>query len=161
MILLMIHLLITLLTATFRPGLKKVGFVSYPRSGNTWFRRILERATGTAIGSLVGFTSAKNSCCSLPGVLTGSVYWDKLLVQSGLLGEGKNEGVLMVKDHWPIQFYYLHPKVVDWADCIIHIVRNPFKSIESYYHYTYSGYTHTQSQAIDRTSSNFRCLALS
>ena len=64
----------------FDPALPATALASYPGSGNTWVRALLEGATG---------------------VLTGSVYVDPSLVNAGFLGEGATERVLAVKTHWP------------------------------------------------------------
>ena len=76
---------------------------SYPGSGNTWFRLLLEETTG---------------------VYTGSSYCDVLLLRSGHYGEGiKSSNVIAVKSHNRFQ--------ADNKRAIIYIVRNPFHAILS------------------------------
>ena len=58
-----------------------VALVSYPGSGNTWVRGLLERATG---------------------ICTGSVYCDNWLRMHGFRGENIRSGaVLVTKTHYP------------------------------------------------------------
>ena len=64
----------------FEQALPATALASYPGSGNTWARALLEAATG---------------------ILTGSAYVDAALVHAGFLGEGATERVLAVKTHWP------------------------------------------------------------
>ena len=52
------------------------------------------------------------------------------------------------QDHWPFDFSG-GKKVLGWASHIVWLIRNPFKSVESYYHYLYSGYRHSVTQEID------------
>lgn len=76
---------------------KRVALASFPRSGNTWLRYMVEEATG---------------------ILSGSIYRDKIL-QRG------SEGVV-IKTHDLDAFRYTHA---------IHLIRNPFDAILSYFHY--------------------------
>ena len=64
----------------FEQALPATALASYPGSGNTWARALLEAATG---------------------ILTGSAYVDAALVHAGFLGEGATERVLAIKTHWP------------------------------------------------------------
>ena len=75
---------------------------SFPGSGNTWVRLLIEE---------------------LSGIFTGSIYHDTRLVQTGMLGEGvKTEHAIVVKCH----------RIVDEPfGAIIAIVRNPFHAIIS------------------------------
>ena len=46
--------------------------------------------------------------------------------------------------------------MLGWASHIVWLIRNPFKSVESYYHYLYSGYRHSVTQEIDSMCFPFR-----
>ena len=76
---------------------KRVALASFPRSGNTWLRALVEEATGE---------------------LSGSVYNDNIMPRG-------REGVI-VKTHELDSHQYTHA---------IHILRNPFDAIESYFHW--------------------------
>lgn len=78
-------------------GKMRVALASYPRSGNTWVRILIEEATGLASGSL---------------------YQE----QDGIL-ERSSEGVV-IKTHSLDSYRYTHA---------VHLVRNPFDAIESFY----------------------------
>jgi hypothetical protein len=76
---------------------------SYPGSGNTWVRLLMEE---------------------LSGIFTGSSYHDSKILDTGMLGEGqKLEHVIAVKYH----HLYNEPLM----DVIIAIVRNPFHALLS------------------------------
>jgi hypothetical protein len=64
-------------------GHVRVALSSFPGSGNTWARILLEKATGRR---------------------TGSEYFDKKLVRAGLAGEGTKHlnDTLCFKTHWPV-----------------------------------------------------------
>ena len=77
---------------------------SFPGSGNTWVRQIIEELTG---------------------VFTGSIYCDRLLTASGMWGEGMDtEYVSVVKNHMPSYRFK--------RSALIGIVRNPYHAIMSY-----------------------------
>lgn len=77
-----------------------VGLISYPGSGNSWVRQLLETSTG---------------------VFTGSIYCDKSYVKAGMIGEGiRSEFVAAVKCH------NCRSKVIKKFSKVIYIVRNPF-----------------------------------
>ena len=75
----------------------RTALASFPRSGNTWLRYMIELATGAA---------------------SGSVYDDRILPRG-------REGIV-------IKTHLLNRHEFDRA---IHLVRNPFDAIESYYHW--------------------------
>ncbi|XP_002742011.1 sialate:O-sulfotransferase 1-like [Saccoglossus kowalevskii] len=82
-----------------------VALASYPCSGNTWTRHLLETATG---------------------IYTGSVYHDKNLYQGGFLGEMENwqsGTTLIVKrhSHDPTQYLNFHSAIM--------LIRNPYSVI--------------------------------
>lgn len=76
---------------------KRVALASFPRSGNTWLRFLIEEATGQQ---------------------SGSVYKDRILPRS-------QEGVA-IKTHRLDSSEYSHA---------IHLIRNPYDAIESYFWY--------------------------
>ena len=78
-----------------------VGLVSFPGSGNSWVRQLLETSTG---------------------VYTGSIYNDKSYVTAGMIGEGiKSKCVIAVKSH--------HCNNLKTFSKMIYVVRNPFDAI--------------------------------
>jgi hypothetical protein len=78
-------------------GQRRVALASFPRSGNTWFRFLLESATGELTG-----TAGKREGRMLPRA---------------------NDG-LVIKTHQSDSHRYTHG---------IHLVRNPFDVMDSYY----------------------------
>jgi hypothetical protein len=93
----------------------KILLVSYPRSGNSYLRKILELRTGIITGS----DSRPNR------VLAAS------LLSFGYCGEGiVDQSVWIVKSHFPERLGYIRFPV----DKAILVVRNPFDAIESYFH---------------------------
>jgi len=78
-------------------GKRRVALASFPRSGNTWVRFLIEEATGE---------------------LSGSVYNDRIMPRS-------REGVV-IKTHELDSYRYTHA---------IHLLRNPFDAIESYFYW--------------------------
>lgn len=101
----------------FLPGLsthEKVLIVSYPRSGNSYFRQILETETGIITGS----DSRSNRTLS------------SSLLQCGFKGEGiTDSSVWLVKSHYPERSGYIKFNIAR----VILLVRNPFDAIESYF----------------------------
>ncbi len=79
------------------PTAPRIALASYPRSGNTWVRFLLEAATGERCGS---------------------VYADRIMPRD-------SEG-LVIKTH--------ELDAGSYASAI-HLVRNPFDAIESYFHW--------------------------
>jgi hypothetical protein len=91
-----------------------VALISFPGSGNTWIRGLLEKATG---------------------ICTGSVYCDGLIWKSGSVGEGINSSsVLVVKTHSSLQSWVeqkcSNPNSYKAA---IFILRNPYDALVSGY----------------------------
>jgi hypothetical protein len=91
-----------------------VALISFPGSGNTWIRGLLEKATG---------------------ICTGSVYCDGLIWKSGSVGEGINSSsVLVVKTHNSQQHWVkqncCNPNLYKAA---ILILRNPYDALVSGY----------------------------
>jgi len=78
-----------------------VGLISFPGSGNSWVRQLLETSTG---------------------VYTGSIYCDHAYVEAGMIGEGVRSGnVIAVKSH-SCENTFQYTK-------LIYIVRNPLDAI--------------------------------
>ncbi|XP_071524489.1 sialate:O-sulfotransferase 1-like [Panulirus ornatus] len=105
----------------FGQGLARVWLVSFPSSGNTWARYLLEGATG---------------------VFTGSVYDDRTLYEAGFLGEldAANGGRTIVqKNHGSALFGHpVHDLSGRYARVnpdlpAILILRNPARAIISYW----------------------------
>lgn len=76
---------------------QQVALASFPRSGNTWLRYLIEEATGKK---------------------SGSVYQDRILKRS-------DHGVVIKT----------HELDSDCYQSTIHLVRNPFDAIESYFYW--------------------------
>ena len=105
---------------------ERSSLVSYPRSGNSYLRRLLEQATGIATGS----DSRPNR------TLTSS------LLRCGFKGEGVcDESVQIVKSHFPERMGYVEVK----AKRVILLIRNPFDSMESYFN---MGFTNTHDKSL-------------
>ncbi len=92
-----------------------VVLASYPRSGNTLLRRLLEEATGVITGSD-----------------TSPLFkLSKSLTADGLQGEGVvDDRVHIVKTHWPERKGWRRFS----SRRVILLLRNPFHAIESYFH---------------------------
>jgi len=83
----------------FRSSGPVVLLSSYPGSGNSWVRQLIETAAG---------------------IYTGSVYCDPSYVSSGMIGEGLRTGnVIVVKTHFS--------KIE--SSKIIYLIRNPFDAM--------------------------------
>lgn len=105
---------------------EKVLLVSYPRSGNSFVRKMLELKTGIITGS----DSRPNRTLSAS------------LLKFGYCGEGiTDQSVWVVKSHYPERFGYIKFPV----QRIILVVRNPFDAIESYFH---MGMTNTHDKVL-------------
>ena len=113
----------------FIDGSQTVAMASFPGSGSTWMRSILEQITG---------------------IYTGSVYCDKDLKSKGFVGERiTSSNVLFVKTHSPnknffipLKLYYDLRKFKNIMAAIL-LVRNPLDSIVSYWNYERSSHTAT------------------
>ena len=91
-----------------------VALVSFPGSGNTWTRLLLEQVTG---------------------IFTGSVYCDRELKQEEFLGESVASGnVIVVKTHIPGKGYpTMHRRAINPTNLkgAIFITRNPLDCLVS------------------------------
>ena len=96
-------------TMSFKSSGPTVALVSFPGSGNSWVRQLLEASTG---------------------IYTGAVYCDSSYINAGMIGEGvKTNNVIAVKGH---QDPPLINKLIK-NNKAIYIVRNPFDAILSEY----------------------------
>ena len=91
---------------------------SYPRSGNTWLRHLLERITGLVTGS--DTRPDRNLSRAL------SCHPTKPLVGEGVV---EDSHVSVVKTHWPERRGLRHFS----ASRVVLIVRNPYDTIDSYW----------------------------
>ena len=138
-----------------------VALASYPRSGNSLLRLLLERLTGLWTGSIY---QVSTECCPPVHCATnrpvsnkrrawntyrasskGFVVQDARLREAGWRGEGfyrADQGVVFVKTHDPMFPKWSRP---DFAPArAIYIVRNPYEAIRSYFHLETGG-QHNQS----------------
>ena len=97
--------------------------VSYPRSGNTLVRNLLERATGLVTGS----DNRPDRALSRA-----------LAVDHNLVGEGVTQRVRVVKSHYPER----SGSVVTGHKVVL-LIRNPFDAIDSYWNLNLTK-THTE-----------------
>jgi len=107
---------------------EKLALVSYPRSGNSFVRKLVESSTGIVTGS----DNRPNR------TLAAS------LLEYGYRGEAiTDNSVWMVKSHYPERLGYIRFDV----GRVVLVVRNPFDAIESYFH---MGMTNTHDKALAR-----------
>ncbi|XP_064112414.1 sialate:O-sulfotransferase 1-like isoform X2 [Macrobrachium nipponense] len=95
----------------FAKRMPRAFLVSYPRSGNSWVRYLIEGASG---------------------IFTGSKYGNQMLVKMGFLGEDisfKSRRTIINKIHKNSR-----KKVRDYSKVVL-LIRNPAKSIVSYWNY--------------------------
>ncbi|XP_013402580.1 WSC domain-containing protein 2 [Lingula anatina] len=94
--------------------LPRVALASYPGSGNTWVRHLVQQATG---------------------IVTGSEYLDMGLSSAGMIGEGYNgSNAIMIKTH---EFGADKRKGFDKA---VLIIRNPYDAMMSEFHRRQGGH---------------------
>lgn len=97
---------------------------SYPRSGNTLLRTLLERVTGVVTGA---------------DTRPDRPMSKSLALQYDLVGEGVVHGVRVVKTHYPErQGYPVHV-----GQKAIVLIRNPYDAIDSYWNFNLTN-THTE-----------------
>ncbi|GAA5947958.1 hypothetical protein JCM10213_007666 [Rhodosporidiobolus nylandii] len=100
------------------PAKIRTAFASYPRSGNSYLRSLLERATGYQ---------------------TSSIYCDRGLAQT-FVGECNHKLDWFVKSHFPALPKVISPDSERWQnyysqfDQAVHVVRNPLDALVSWYH---------------------------
>ncbi|XP_048240954.1 WSC domain-containing protein 2-like [Haliotis rufescens] len=92
--------------------LPKTALASYPGSGNTWMRHLLQELTG---------------------IYTGAIYKNKKLMENGFPGEGRTDGtVVAIKTHASVSTIYKRA---------ILIIRNPYESFLAEFTRQHSGQT--------------------
>jgi hypothetical protein len=131
---------------------EKVLLVSYPRSGNSFLRRLLETSFGIVTGSdsrpnrtlsesllKCGFKGIR-SIQQLPQSMNSRFRNSDIVLSTNFIfgaffllfaGEGVvDDSVWMVKTHYPERMGYLKFKVKR----VVLLIRNPFDAMESYFH---------------------------
>ncbi|CAL4110799.1 unnamed protein product, partial [Meganyctiphanes norvegica] len=91
---------------------------SYPGSGNTWTRYLIEAASG---------------------IFTGSIYKDQQLYMSGYYGElmdWKSGATIVQKTHDCGENH-----IQDFGSCGVLLLRNPYRAILSFHNYLFGGHT--------------------
>ena len=144
-------------------GKQAMALVSYPGSGNTWLRHLLQLASGkhhTHLRhlQLIIFEQYKSkllnhdfacfqrkwikfkvSSChftTFAGIYTGSSYFDKELYKKGFLGEGVvNSSVVTIKTHYP----YITDKEIFKPSHVILLVRKPMDAFIAEYYRALTG----------------------
>ena len=109
--------------------LHRVWLASFPGSGNTWTRLMLELATG---------------------LRTGSTDVDGAFLRLGLAGEGKTDAAetLVIKNHYPQQFPWdlIDTNPIDFAPAIV-LIRHPLSAALSHTHNQHAGHSMELSEA--------------
>ena len=121
-----------------------IALASWPGSGNTWVRHLLERGSGIA---------------------TGNVYSPDLALVPRFYGENIRDGrrVIAVKTHYPCAFCFgfnqssenVLYKTVNMTGILvsshssIEIIRNPFEAIVSYFNFIFTDQNHTGRVPLD------------
>ncbi|RXG67821.1 WSC domain-containing protein 2 [Armadillidium vulgare] len=106
-------------TVQFGKNLPLAYLVSYPRSGNTWIRYLIEATTGLA---------------------TGSLYISDLLINMGYLGEGENPyggTVIIVKSHCFGAENKSFDDIYKYEIPVVLLLRNPYRYAHNYCLITY------------------------
>ena len=101
-------------------SMKVTALVSYPRSGNTWLRTLVEKSTGYR---------------------TSSIYCDRYLYL--FQSECNHQNPFLIKTHATDVHAATRGKL-GYYDQFIHLVRNPFDVILSYYQFQNSSGDHTR-----------------
>lgn len=84
---------------SFQSSGTPIALISWPGSGNSWVRQLLETSTG---------------------VYTGAIDCDFAYCHAGMIGEGiVSNNVIAVKSHW-------EPPTWNFTNKVLYIVRNPF-----------------------------------
>ena len=110
-----------------RDSLQTRALVSYPGSGNTWTRYLVEAATG---------------------VFTGSFYHNKGIINKGLYGEAReysDGSTLLQKTHHAMpqskifKLEWRLDHIRKFGGRAVLVVRNPYKAIISFYNFYQTG----------------------
>ena len=103
-----------------RHSLQTRALVSYPGSGNSWTRYLLEAATG---------------------VFTGSFYRNKGIIKAGLYGEARDYrdgSTLLQKTHHNMKqskLEWRQKQIRQFGGRGVLVIRNPYKAIISFYNF--------------------------
>ena len=111
-----------------RPG-PVVALASFPGSGNTWLRYLIQQATGdypSLFRSALNQHTIAKVCLFFQGLMTGSVYKDYSLMKYGFPGESiANGSVIAVKTH------EFGRDAIAPFDRAVLLIRDPFASIQA------------------------------
>ncbi|KAL7647710.1 UNVERIFIED_CONTAM: hypothetical protein RMT77_001319 [Armadillidium vulgare] len=125
-------------TVQFGKNLPLAYLISFPRSGNTWTRYLIEATTGLA---------------------TGSIYTSDLLIKMGYLGESENpyDGtVLIVKSHRFVAYSKSLDDIYEYEIPVVLLIRNPQRSFLSFWNYLKTKRSFNESVHLSKKSRNFR-----
>ncbi|KAK4705233.1 hypothetical protein P7C70_g963, partial [Phenoliferia sp. Uapishka_3] len=124
-------------TTEVYPGKVKTGFVSFPRSGNSYLRSLIERSTGYQTSSICESPLLADNSSSLTIALyTPPSDCDRGL-QRTFVGECDHKATFFVKTHFPALPKTLPVNSMNYYkrfDQAVHLVRNPLDSIASWWH---------------------------
>ncbi|XP_071508104.1 sialate:O-sulfotransferase 1-like [Diadema antillarum] len=101
-----------------------VALASYPGSGNTWLRHLVEHSTG---------------------IYTGSVYTDKKLLSGGFHGEERD---FMERSVLGVKMHRCSKRELKKFDAVVFLVRNPYNAMVSEWH-RYHSSQHTGTVDLD------------
>ena len=120
-----------------RHSLQTRALVSYPGSGNTWTRYLLEAATG---------------------VFTGSIYNNPGIRNAGHYGEARNYNdgsTILQKTHHTMPqskmfgLSWRQQHIRQFGGRGVLVIRNPYKAIISFYNFKQTGGSHTNTVAAE------------
>ena len=126
-----------------RHSLQTRALVSYPGSGNSWTRYLLEASTG---------------------VFTGSIYNNQGIVAAGLYGESRpyNDGsTILQKTHHMMpqskmfELSWRQQHIKQFGGRGVLVIRNPYKSIVSFYNFAKTGSQTKSVSAEDLATEDF------
>jgi Sulfotransferase domain len=119
--------------------LKRTALVSYPRSGNSWTRNLLQKASG---------------------YLTTSIYHDISLARN-MPGELFDDDSFLIKTHFPFfadcggqsfEDLVIPASQLKYYDQAVYLVRNPFDALLSYHQYQMTNNSHAMKIEIEEGS---------
>jgi hypothetical protein len=110
-----------------------VALASFPGSGNTWVRILLEKSTR---------------------LRTGSEYYDRALVRAGLVAEGAEymHRTTCFKTHYPLQWGSNSQQKAPTFKRFVWVIRHPLDAALSYASYSLSASRTAHNNAVDRQS---------
>ncbi|XP_045036723.1 WSCD family member CG9164 [Daphnia magna] len=110
---------------------------SFPGSGVTWTRQLIEGLTGIFTGTVYGSEE--------PGIIDGNYYGNNVEPNCGCL--------ILIKDHEYPEFYPLLGDVGPYQHRGILILRNPFDALFTFAHYLWSGNNQIGTVSLENFSS--------